>query len=326
MHVFLRPPLRCALLGALLHAATAAEPVTLTAYRITPRNYSGLTNMDSGDAAGDVYFGLYEYALPIICQAQPDLINCANVPILSIPGFNVYTKSLVQVDPRFATYQGCNPNSSTGTFACRSFSHTCWYASPSDRRAFADVCDPSQCRCEAFDTKAVGASTCNMCERNATWHPDTAIWRQIETLGQTLNGTWYSTRAEGECQNPDERVGVQCWWRVVKQLRNVNASCVSARVIDTVRLHGEPCFSRCGAAAHNASSPCFIGCLFSTLTSGEMSKRQIIEPFERAFDSADPAHGGCPEVPPCPPPCLPPAAAARTRGVHLPGASLRPWV
>jgi hypothetical protein len=47
--------------------------LNLTVYRITPRNYTGLTNFDSGDAAGDAYFGLYEFALPVICDpASPD--------------------------------------------------------------------------------------------------------------------------------------------------------------------------------------------------------------------------------------------------------------
>ena len=40
-----------------------ADAINMTVYRITPRNYTGLANMDSGDAAGDVYFGLYEVCL-----------------------------------------------------------------------------------------------------------------------------------------------------------------------------------------------------------------------------------------------------------------------
>ena len=79
---------------------------------------------------------------------------------------------------------------------------------------------------------------------------------------------------------------------------------MSARVIEAVKAHGRPCFTGCGAAAHNVSSACFIGCLFETLDG--MSKAAIVAPFEQAFHSEDPAEGGCAEVPPCPPPCNPP--------------------
>ena len=297
-------------------------PLQLSAYRITPRNYTGLANFDSGDAAGDVYFGLYEFALPLICADQPDLLNCRNIPILSIPGFNVYTKSTLEVDPRFGEYQGCNPSPTTGLFSCQAFGHACWYATPESRAAFGGVCAPTSCRCTAFDTQAVGRSVCNMCERNASWHHDTPIWRQVEALGQRLNGSWFSTRAEGECKRPSDRVGVDCWWRVVKQLRNVNASCVSQRVIAAVREHGGACFAACGPDVNNVTSPCFIDCLFGTL-SGNMTKEQIVAPFEQAFSEEDPSLGGCPEIPPCPPPCNPPDERLSVVMGREPGSSPR---
>ena len=266
-----------------LAAASAnVVPVVFTTYRITPRNYSGLANVDSGNAAGDVYFGLYELALPIICENDPSLINCENIPILSIPGFNVYTKSLVEADPRFSAYKGCNPDPRTGVFHCKilgNSSGSCWYDAP-QREDFIDVCDAGSCRCAAYDADAVGAATCNMCERNATWHPDTLMWRQVEALGQKLNGTWYSTQAEGECA-PGEVVGRECWWRVVRLERNVNATCVNDRVVAAVEAAGEPCFAACGADVANRTSSCWIHCLFSTLV-GSMSKAQILAPFERA--------------------------------------------
>ena len=105
-----------------LLALGAPSTTNITVYRITPRNYTGLTNLDSGDGAGDVFFGLYEFALPIICAASsPDrgLVNCQNVPILSIPDFNVYTEFEIEVDERFGEYAGCNPDPNTGQFSCR---------------------------------------------------------------------------------------------------------------------------------------------------------------------------------------------------------------
>jgi len=320
------------MLAASAVAAIAARlPTLFTAYRITPRNYSGLTNVNSGDAAGDVFFGLYEFALPIICAEQPSLINCENIPILSIPGFNIYTKSLVEADPRFSTYKGCNPDADSGVFHCEILGNhsACWYDSPQGE-SFSGLCDASSCRCDAFDAEAVGKDVCNMCSPNASWHPDTPIWRQVEALGQKLNGTWYSTQAEGECA-PGGSVGSTCWWREVRQERNVNASCVNDRVVDAVQAAGAPCFAACGDDAANQTSSCWIGCLFSTLV-GSMTKAQIIAPFERAFASDRPDEGGCEEVPPCPPPCEPPVpgsagiSAGHSLGApraHAPGSSRR---
>ena len=91
--------LALALGSALLAAQGAVENITV--YRITPQNYSGVTNMgellslpscscqlggwrvscllstlnaasaaDTGDAAGDAFFGLYEMAIPIMCSDE----------------------------------------------------------------------------------------------------------------------------------------------------------------------------------------------------------------------------------------------------------------
>ena len=57
-------------------AAVAEEWVNLTVYRTTPINYTGLTDMDSGDARGDVYFGLAQLLLPPLCEADPDFLWC----------------------------------------------------------------------------------------------------------------------------------------------------------------------------------------------------------------------------------------------------------
>ena len=49
-----------------------------------------------------------------------------------------------------------------------------------------------------------------------------------------------------------------------------------ARARATARRARKACFSGCGAAPLNRSSPCFIDCLFETLTDGEMRNPQAI--------------------------------------------------
>jgi len=56
------------LLNVLPASAAAASTVNLTVYRITPRNYTGVSNLDTGDAAGDAFFGLYEKSAPVVCR------------------------------------------------------------------------------------------------------------------------------------------------------------------------------------------------------------------------------------------------------------------
>lgn len=116
--------------------ATASRTVeglthNLTVYRITPRNYSGLVNLDTGDAAGDAFFGLYEKAAPVLCSHTKFPVNqllCENDPLLQIPGFNVYTQTVIEADTRFGVYALCNPEKSAPhDFYCTGHHEkSCW--------------------------------------------------------------------------------------------------------------------------------------------------------------------------------------------------------
>eukprot|EP00239_Pterosperma_sp_CCMP1384_P009325 CAMPEP_0197860926 /NCGR_PEP_ID=MMETSP1438-20131217/36626_1 /TAXON_ID=1461541 /ORGANISM="Pterosperma sp., Strain CCMP1384" /LENGTH=485 /DNA_ID=CAMNT_0043477941 /DNA_START=92 /DNA_END=1549 /DNA_ORIENTATION=+ len=141
--------------------AEVQKTVNVTVYRITPLNYTGMTNMDTGDAAGDAFFGLYELTFPILCAdpALKQLINCENVPILNIPGYNVYTEFLLEAVDRFGEYMECNPNPNTGIFACANLYEryeSCWYDDKRWNTTFADLCDRNQCHCHVINYEAVG--------------------------------------------------------------------------------------------------------------------------------------------------------------------------
>ncbi len=108
-----------ALAVAAVAPGASGDVINFTVYRITPRNYTGLTNLDTGDAPGDAFFGLYEKAEPVVClDDQRDLL-CRNDPLLQIPGFNVYIRANIQADARFGDYSECNPLSDPPhDFAC----------------------------------------------------------------------------------------------------------------------------------------------------------------------------------------------------------------
>ena len=50
----------------------------LTVVRYTPQDVQGLTNKDSGDTAGDLYFGLEELVTPMHCRIDPTYFKCKN--------------------------------------------------------------------------------------------------------------------------------------------------------------------------------------------------------------------------------------------------------
>jgi hypothetical protein len=106
MRVLLSPASLAAVAVAAAGVAVArANATSVTLYRITPRNYTGITNLDTGDAAGDAFFGLYEMSAPVVCngtsQRGASTLLCTNEPLLQIPGFNVYIRVDVEVDDRF---------------------------------------------------------------------------------------------------------------------------------------------------------------------------------------------------------------------------------
>ena len=155
----------------LLAGAAAAAPTmtkNITVYRITPRNYTGLTNFDTGDAAGDAFFGIYELQAPLVCSGDPHAADynllCRNEPILQIPGFNVYTRTILETDARLGDYSQCNPDPQSGIFTCGHFHRhygpaECWFNSTSNPEwatNFASVCDRATCLCDAVEKLAVG--------------------------------------------------------------------------------------------------------------------------------------------------------------------------
>ena len=126
---------------------------------------TGLTNLDSGDSAGDAFFGLFELGFPLACT-DPGFRqgpNCKNLPILNIPNFNVYTSFILEADTRHGDYAECNPNPQTGVFECAHMPYTenfnCWYDNPQWATEFAHECSRVPvlgCKCDAVLKKSLG--------------------------------------------------------------------------------------------------------------------------------------------------------------------------
>jgi hypothetical protein len=397
--------------AAIVIATVEGLTHNLTVYRITPRNYSGLVNLDTGDAAGDAFFGLYEKAAPVLCSQGSAGVNqllCDNDPLLQIPGFNVYTQTVIEADTRFGVYALCNPEKSAPhDFYCAERHEAgCWYEDPEHPEwadDFADVCNKTDCHCDIITSHAVGmeyphigfvnptntpaqcdisfyqlegyenfnrysiinttngvdlGTCCSLCtERNTesktecggySFTPAKAsletgtgtcvlhrtasffdvkrskdatvglftglgvqsfVQHAIGKLSNLFNGIWYSTQAPGQCVHPGEVLGKDCWWRVINQTAQVNASCVNGAMINKAVNERPECFKGC-PEPENELSECWVACLFETLVGNksavppvpEISPDVLIDVFEKSFQT-------CTQVPDCPDPCLPPCWA-----------------
>lgn len=148
------------LLACLLPHAAMAAVRTMDIYRVTPRNYSTPINMNTGDAAGDTYFGLFKMGYPAACRNSTTGL-CT--PTTRIPGFNVYIKFVIELDDRFGPYAQCNPNK-TGIYNCSRWfgDGGCWFnstAHPEWKDEFASLCRQDECECPALLDRAVGRET-----------------------------------------------------------------------------------------------------------------------------------------------------------------------
>ena len=125
---------------ATLEGAAAKSPngpINLTLYRVSPLDYPGLTDMDTGDPAGDIGFGLWELLMPMQCRPTPgsshhsyNNIGCENGTGHYIhPGApsNVYEQFVVETNPLLGTYHNCNPlpfgGPNAGVFDCDSMDY-----------------------------------------------------------------------------------------------------------------------------------------------------------------------------------------------------------
>merc|ERR1719201_2987635 len=128
--------------------------------------------------------------------------------------------------------------------------------------------------------------------------PEVKVQYWTNTLAQRLNGSWYSTRSEGECNATKH---TDCWWTLAANPRNVNTTCVHTHVLNATYKLRPKCFEACPDPKRSIYSVCPLSCMLETLvgnvTSGVpgMDKNDILKPFLDAFK--DEKQGGCPEIP-----------------------------
>eukprot|EP01061_Rhynchopus_euleeides_P006053 TRINITY_DN15131_c1_g1_i1.p1 TRINITY_DN15131_c1_g1~~TRINITY_DN15131_c1_g1_i1.p1 ORF type:complete len:379 (+),score=31.72 TRINITY_DN15131_c1_g1_i1:759-1895(+) len=155
-------------LCAVLAMVPAVEVMNSTMIRVTPKTMRGtIVDMDTADLSGDCIFQLFELTMPYWCRDNPSIPTCENMPILNVPGNNVYERHLVEHVVPFGQYALCNPEAN-GSFACTpavdptSGAVPCWNTS-SSADFFSAFCDPNECSCDVFLESSVGMQHCPYC-------------------------------------------------------------------------------------------------------------------------------------------------------------------
>jgi hypothetical protein len=266
------------LLLPLFLAASNRPPnaVNVTVISLRAANLTGLTNKDSADYGGDLFFYLGDrLPEPMHCRADPYYPMCASMSIVRHD--SVYTRYVLEVDGSFGgcpdgaapctRYGACNPDT-------RDPSGLTWECAPA--------------------TSAVGkANVTQRYKRPGSAAPWDA-WK-FELSKFIAPATWYSTQAAGDCDDPAVVAAGHCTWRIVRTLKTVNATCANDNVHAAVRARNATCFGACPDGGADETTDCFINCFFGTLLPGGgagMALQDIQAPFAAAFEEADPAAKG----------------------------------
>eukprot|EP00035_Acanthoeca_spectabilis_P003122 m.91471 g.91471 ORF g.91471 m.91471 type:complete len:208 (-) comp11939_c0_seq1:1600-2223(-) len=204
------------------------------------------------------------------CREDPNWIMCKNAQVLDRD--SVYTKTIVEADGSFGgcpsgdrtctAYGACNPVDPYGdTWKCRPTNNYMGVANISQRYP-----------------QPQGSTVWDMWKYNAS---------------KLIGGSWFSTQAGGNCDDPSTTT---CQWRVVETVKTVNATCVNANLHKAVIGVNPRCFSACPDPA-DIRSNCWISCFYSTLFGGAVNVEKLVDVWLQGYESSDPSENGCPPLP-----------------------------
>ena len=288
-----------AVVGIVLVASCLGIPAgwkNHTVYRVTPINYTGITNMDSGDAKGDVMFGLSQLLLPVLCPSAPDFTWCANRQYLSDGSAHmVYSEFVIAADPRMGDYAACNPNSTTGKFQCEHYGG-----------GGSNVPVPAQCKkgFEMYHNDCLNGTVydslpntdeggcCAACTKDGA---KCLGWNLLKKAGTCQLMTaplvqWDSGQATGSCTSAEVSEGStssNCWYEDPTYNTTFNGACDRSKcdcdAIENLAMGYEP-----GAMCHHHGN-----------SSDSRNKRsRALDQLARRWAARQPAWLGRPADPP----------------------------
>ena len=294
--------------------AFAIDPdhaANITVYHINPVEFGPIPlNMDVADAAGDLFFDLFEVmAYPIACpngSATPHSMNCDN---LESHGDLVVNQLTLEVDTRFSEYAMCNigHNGTDGHHHdCKDDTYCCfcggWNAPPvpcHETVGFENVTE----KFSGFHHRCY--TTTDQQELAECW----SVMSVHKMGGADYYGGWYSPLDVGcaDPVNPTEN----CTWRVVSTNAIINRTCHTEQFFSAVASYNHTCFNECPPVAPGDSKLndfCNLQCFYQTALSpdiGDPSAEvnmttgiptpQLVQAWLSGFRPE--AEGGCPRLP-----------------------------
>jgi len=257
----------------------------LTVYHVHPKTVASLpVNADTGDIAGDLTFYLAKFLLPLQCvdPVGKEQFDCNN-PELHNTNL-VVTQVSLEVDDRFTAYSGCNLCNGTDPVTRK----------PCAKGAY--ICDcfgNRSCDRRKVGRKDVTQQDFYPCNSSS---PIWDCWRA--NLFRKTGGVWYSLLEDALCHESSE--SGTCSWSPFSIL-DIKETCLQQSVTRSVEAAGRECFGTCGI--RNQTSPCWIGCFFSTVmgpkagvpneTLTGMPLSDLVRSWQNAFRPK--TEGGCAE-------------------------------
>lgn len=116
-----------------------------------------------------------------------------------------------------------------------------------------------------------------------------------------FGGYWYSMPAAGECHGNQTIENGDCTWRVIKDYKHVNRTCVNGKIDKLVEDYGASCFKKCKEPT-NPKTECYASCFAqvfngnTTANLNAISPEKVLNAFYQTFESDNVADGGCPPV------------------------------
>merc|ERR1712224_85170 len=160
-----------------------------TVYAIRPLKLVDITDKDSADASGDIFFWIKDHLIkPMHCRATPRWHQCNESSTIDVS--MVYQTFIVEHDSKkIGPYQACNPNEKakdpdTAPWICKTWGHI--------SRGSA-----------GFGQEAI---TGRYTHQQFPGDPTPEVAKKF------VPGYWYSTSHETECGNHRANQSVPCTW------------------------------------------------------------------------------------------------------------------
>ena len=304
--------------GFCSHGINPLYAKNITVFHVNPASYGPVPiNMNTGDAAGDLFFWIKSVQTPLECaknasQAHMNGFDCRNVEVTS-PDLSI-TKLVLEVDSRYTSYSMCNicvqgrdPLNSHET--CTGTEYIC------DSHSYGGGGDFNASVGREGVASFFGRMKPNPRYSHGSVESEWWQWNAAIKVG----GWWYSSLKDGLCN----ATSTWCTWRVAEVSKRVTKACADSSMYTAVesaaQAAGSSCFKTCGPE-RNTSSACWIKCFYATTLGADsgtkdtnatdegLPTQQLVGIWERPFGSTIAAQGGCPDTS-GPAPSPPPPAA-----------------